>query len=110
MKVRYTRRALRQLTEILAFIDARSPQGADNVKRRLQAVINLLTDHPNSGRLTDKNGISRASSGKSLESLRHSGARLFGASYDVQLHIGESMRPHALPWNGFRARASHVPE
>ena len=60
MKVRYTRRALRQLTEILAFIDARSPQGADNVKRRLQAVINLLTDHPNSGRLTSKNGIRRA--------------------------------------------------
>ncbi|WP_334370350.1 type II toxin-antitoxin system RelE/ParE family toxin [Bradyrhizobium sp. AZCC 1719] len=60
MKVRYTRRALRQLAEILDYIDARSPQGADNVKRRLQAVIELLADHPNSGRLTSKNGIRRA--------------------------------------------------
>lgn len=56
MKVRYTQRALRQLAEILDYIDARSPQGADKVKRRLQAVIDLLADHPNSGRLTRKQG------------------------------------------------------
>jgi toxin ParE1/3/4 len=60
VKVRYTRRALRQLAEILDYIDGRSPQGADNVKRRLQAVISLLADHPNAGRLTNKNGIRRA--------------------------------------------------
>lgn len=60
MKVRYTRRALRQLAEILDYVDARSPQGADNVKRRLQAVIDLLAQHPNSGRLTRKEGIRRA--------------------------------------------------
>jgi len=60
VKVRYTRQALRQLAEILVFINAQSPQGADHVKRRLQAVINLLSDHPNSGRLTSKNGIRRA--------------------------------------------------
>ena len=60
MKVRYTRRALRQLAEILGYIDARSPQGADNVKRRLQVVIDLLADHPNSGRLTNKRDIRRA--------------------------------------------------
>ena len=60
MKVRYTRRALRQLAEILDYIDARSPQGADNVKRRLQAVVDLLADHPNSGRLTRKDGVRRA--------------------------------------------------
>ena len=60
MKVRYTRRALRQLTEILDYLDAHSPQGADNVKRRLQAVVDLLADHPNSGRLTRKDGIRRA--------------------------------------------------
>lgn len=59
MKVRYTRRALRQLAEILGYIDARSPQGADNVKRRLQVVIDLLADHPNSGRLTNKRDIRR---------------------------------------------------
>ena len=60
MKVRYTRRALRQLAEILGYIDTRSPQGADNVKRRLQVVIDLLADHPNSGRLTNKRDIRRA--------------------------------------------------
>jgi toxin ParE1/3/4 len=60
VKVRYTRRALRQLAEILGYIDAHSPQGADNVKRRLQTVIDLLADHPNSGRLTRKDGIRRA--------------------------------------------------
>jgi toxin ParE1/3/4 len=60
VKVRYTRRALRQLAAILDYIDARSPQGADNVKQRLQAVISLLADHPNSGRLTNKGYIRRA--------------------------------------------------
>ena len=57
MRVRYTRRAFRQLAEILDYIDARSPRGADHVKRRLQAVIDLLADHPNSGRLTSKRDI-----------------------------------------------------
>ena len=52
--------ALRQLAEILDYIDARSPQGDDNDKRRLQAVIDLLADHPNSGRLTNKRDIRRA--------------------------------------------------
>ena len=60
MKVRYTHRALRQLAEILEYIDARSPHGADSVKRRLQAVTSLLADHPNAGRLTNKIGIRRA--------------------------------------------------
>jgi toxin ParE1/3/4 len=60
VKVRYTRRALRQLAEILDYIDTRSPQGADNVKLRLQAVVNLLADHPYSGRLTNKDGVRRA--------------------------------------------------
>ena len=50
MKVRYTRRALRQMTEVLEYIEARSPTGAENVKRRLQDIIDLLADHPNSGR------------------------------------------------------------
>ena len=60
MRVRYTRRALRQLAEILDYVDARSPQGAENIKRRLQAIIDLLADHPNSGRLTNKRDIRRA--------------------------------------------------
>jgi plasmid stabilization system protein ParE len=34
VKVRFTRRALRQIDEILDYIEARSPQGAENAKRR----------------------------------------------------------------------------
>ena len=59
MKVRYTRRALRQMTEVLDYIEARSPGGAENVKRRLQGIIDLLADHPNSGRTTNKGTLRR---------------------------------------------------
>jgi toxin ParE1/3/4 len=59
VKVRYTRRAIRQLTDILDYIEARSPQGAENVKRRLKAAIDLLADHPKSGRATDKGDLRR---------------------------------------------------
>jgi toxin ParE1/3/4 len=48
------------LAKILDYVEAHSPQGADNLKRRLQAVIVLLADHPNSGRLTNKGDIRRA--------------------------------------------------
>jgi toxin ParE1/3/4 len=61
VNVRYTRRALRQTSEALAYIEAQSPQGAKNVKARLQAVIDLLADHPNSGRTTNKSGLRRIS-------------------------------------------------
>ena len=59
MKVRYTRRALRQMADILDYIEARSPQGAANVNRRLQAVIELVADHPHAGRATDRGDIRR---------------------------------------------------
>jgi plasmid stabilization system protein ParE len=36
------------MTEILDYIEARSPSGAQNVKRRLQSVVDLLADHPTS--------------------------------------------------------------
>jgi toxin ParE1/3/4 len=49
VKVRFIRWALRQIDEILDYIEARS-QGAENVKRRLGAVIDLLADHPDAGR------------------------------------------------------------
>ena len=59
MKIRYTRRALRQMTEVLDYIEARSPSGAENVKRRLQGIIDLLAGHPNSGRTTNKGTLRR---------------------------------------------------
>jgi toxin ParE1/3/4 len=59
VKICYTRRAIRQLGDILDYIEARSPQGAENVKRRLKAAIDLLVDHPKSGRATDKGDLRR---------------------------------------------------
>jgi toxin ParE1/3/4 len=47
------------MAEILDYIDARSPQGAEIVKRRLQAVIGLLVDHPDAGRVTNNGNLRR---------------------------------------------------
>jgi toxin ParE1/3/4 len=47
------------MTEVLDTFEARSPGGADNVKRRLQDIIDLLADHPNSGRTTNKRDLRR---------------------------------------------------
>lgn len=59
VKVRYTRRALRQMSDILDYIQANSPQGAESVKRRLTAAIDLLADYPESGRATNKGDLRR---------------------------------------------------
>jgi plasmid stabilization system protein ParE len=52
MRVRYTRRAQKDLAAILAYIDTRSPPGARNVKLAIQKVIDLIGDHPEMGRLS----------------------------------------------------------
>jgi toxin ParE1/3/4 len=57
--VRYTRRALRELAAILDYIEAESPQGAQNVKRRLQAVAQVLVEHPRIGRVTNEEDVRR---------------------------------------------------
>jgi toxin ParE1/3/4 len=43
VKVRYTRRALRQMTEVLEYIEARSPSGAENVKASLIYSLTIQT-------------------------------------------------------------------
>jgi toxin ParE1/3/4 len=47
------------MADILDYIEARSPQGAERVKRRLKAAIDLLADHPESGRVTNKGDLRR---------------------------------------------------
>jgi plasmid stabilization system protein ParE len=47
------------MSDILDYIEARSPQGAENVKKRLKAVIELLADYPESGRATNKGDLRR---------------------------------------------------
>ena len=59
MRLRYTIRAAAELDDVLSFIDAHSPQGARQVKARIQATIDLILVHPRSGRLTRKGRLRR---------------------------------------------------
>ena len=59
MNLRYTPKALAELTDILAYIAERSPQGARNVQARIQAITALLVQHPHSGQLTSESGLRR---------------------------------------------------
>jgi toxin ParE1/3/4 len=59
VKLRYTLRGATELDEVLAYIVARSPQGARRVQARIQVIINLLLRHPRAGQLTDKGRLRR---------------------------------------------------
>jgi toxin ParE1/3/4 len=59
VKLRYTLRAAAELDEVLAYIEARSPQGARRVQTRIQVIINLLLQHPHAGQLTSKGRLRR---------------------------------------------------
>jgi toxin ParE1/3/4 len=59
VKLRYTPRALAELDEVLAYIAKRSPQGARNVRARINDIINLLLQHPGIGQLTSKGRLRR---------------------------------------------------
>ncbi len=50
MKVRYTRRALENLTSIALYLNARSPQAALNVREDIEQGIRHLITFPRSGR------------------------------------------------------------
>ncbi len=52
MKLRYTLPALADLSAILDYIAAHSPQGARRVQARIQALTELLLLHPQMGRRT----------------------------------------------------------
>lgn len=59
MRLRYTRPALADLRAILDYISTHSPQGANRVRTRLQALIDLLPRYPNIGRRTSVPSIRR---------------------------------------------------
>ena len=59
MKLSYTPKALAELSEVLAYIAERSPQGARSVQRRLQAMIGLLPRHPYAGQRTSEPRLRR---------------------------------------------------
>ena len=50
MRVRFAPRAYNDLAAILDYIDARSPQGARNVKRTIQKAIEVIGQAPEAGR------------------------------------------------------------
>ena len=51
MIVRYSRRALNDLTKILDTLDGRSPRGARNVKLAIQGAIDTIGENPGLGHL-----------------------------------------------------------
>ena len=59
MKLRYTLRGAAELDQVLAYIEAQSPQGARRVQARIQVIINLILQHPHAGRLTSKGRLRR---------------------------------------------------
>jgi toxin ParE1/3/4 len=59
VKLRYTLPALADLSSILDYIAAHSPQGAKRVQGRIQAIIDLLLIHPHIGVRTDDPAIRR---------------------------------------------------
>lgn len=59
MRLRYTLPALADLSAILDYIAAHSPQGARRVQARIQTIIDLLLQHPHIGRRTNDPAIRR---------------------------------------------------
>jgi plasmid stabilization system protein ParE len=51
MRVRYTPRARVDLSEILEYLDRRSPQGANNVKLAIKKTIEFIGWYPYGGRV-----------------------------------------------------------
>ena len=59
MRVRLTLKAARQIAEALDYIAERSPNGAANVRRRLDELLDLLQTRPGIGPMTDRPGVRR---------------------------------------------------
>jgi len=57
MKVRYSRRALRQLEQIFSYIEKDNPAAAPAVADRIESLVALLGRYPSMGRPTDKHGV-----------------------------------------------------
>jgi toxin ParE1/3/4 len=59
VKLRLTRPAARQLDEVLAHIAQHNPQGSRSIQDRIQALMDLLLQHPFAGQATPRRGIRR---------------------------------------------------
>ena len=56
MRVRYTRRASRDLAAILLYLSKHSPQGMRNVKRAIENTERLIGQFPQAGRMSKEAG------------------------------------------------------
>lgn len=59
MKLRYTRKAARELSDILEYISLNSPQGGRVVGGRIGEMIELLSHFPTAGQMTSKGRLRR---------------------------------------------------
>jgi toxin ParE1/3/4 len=57
MILRYSRRALNDLAEILDYLDERSPRGARSVKLAIQRAIDTIGENPSLGHPTGSGAI-----------------------------------------------------
>ncbi len=57
MKVRYTRRAQRDLERILAYLDERSPRGSSSVKHAIRRAVETIALFPSGGRKSSYRGV-----------------------------------------------------
>jgi toxin ParE1/3/4 len=91
MKVRYSRRAFADREAIFAYLEQRSPQGAQNVKRAIMHAIRLLASHPNIVKLTDETGVHEMSVPRRLYKVYY---RIDGEEVWI-VHIRDTRRK---PW------------
>lgn len=59
MKLSYTPQALAELEKVLSYLGEHSPSGAQNVRRRLQAVIGFIAQYPQAGTQLNGRGMRR---------------------------------------------------
>jgi plasmid stabilization system protein ParE len=59
VKLRYTRRAAAELEDVLSYVKEQSPLGARRVQARIQAITDLLLQHPKVGQVTSNGRLRR---------------------------------------------------
>jgi toxin ParE1/3/4 len=92
MKLRFARRAARDLSLIIGSIERESPAGADHVRKAFQRAFVLIVDHPK--------GAARVSDGLRVKILPDFPYKIFyrlSANYIDVIHIRHAAR---RPWSG----------
>jgi plasmid stabilization system protein ParE len=59
LKIRFTPRAEKELAAVLSYIEQRSPQGADSVRKRINELLDLISKYPWAAPLTTRGRMRR---------------------------------------------------